>query len=660
MASFHKGGKLDEAHEQTEKMLGTVEKRIHAAYSKAYAEMKAKLKEAGAEYESELIKAKKSLSAEEFKEWNKEQLAKQQWISDMADSLGADLEACEEIAAKIVSKSNEDVYALNANAALYEVESGTGLGTSFQLVDHSTVERLMRDNPQLYPTPKVKKGKSSAWNARHVRSAITQGILQGESIDKIATRISEPTGMSMGSAIRVARTATTGAENGGRVDYYRKCAHELGIAILKKWMSTEDARTRPGHAARNGVSIPIDDEFAPGLSFPGDPRGQGLEIYNCRCTLVADMPEAKAFADAADKSLKGKGFEEWKGRKERQATISSYNQKAAELDALRSKAMDFKAAHENDFWPFIWSVDNWEHDSALAKRADCKAGREFLEYGRRYRKMMAEVDRLQAELDELGKSLDTARAEPTDAFSKSRKDKAWWFKDKKKADSELRPKAGEVWRTLTTNQRRSLYGYTSDSNEWNQPTNGFKNGMWGRQNYVGPGNVDIDSRHYGMKIRQMTEAISKSSYDHDMWLNRGSDTDAMDTFFGLEDGGFTRLSDDELQRLVGRSGRVGGFWSTSPAKGDGFSHKPVIINVYAPAGSNAIYAEPFSAFGRGDGLEWDGKSGQESFGREFEVILQRGGSYKVTKIERQGWKYYIDMELHPEDGYDLFQQEGKK
>ena len=322
--------------------------------------------------------------------------------------------------------------------------------------------------------------------------------------------------------------------------------------------------------------------------------------------------------------------------------------------------MDFKAAHENDFWPFVWSFDSFEHDKELAEKANGKKAKLFLEYGKRYQDMLSEVDRLQAELDELGKSLDTARAEPTDAFSKSRKDKAWWFKDKKKADSELRPKAGEVWRSLTTNQKRSLYGYTRDSDEWNQVTNGFKDGTWSRRHYVGPGNVDIDSRRYGAKIRQMTEAISKSSYEHDMWLNRGSGTDAMDTFFGLEEDGFTSLSDEELQKLVGRSGRVGGFWSTSAARGDGFSRKPVIINVYAPAGSNMIYAEPFSAYGGGRGVEWDGKEKQWAYGDEFEVILQRGGSYKVTKIERQGGKYYIDMELHPEDGYDLFQQEAKK
>ena len=650
---------MDEAHEQTEKMLNAVEKRIHAAYAKALREMKAKLKAAGAEYQAALEDAKRTMSAEDFEAWKGGQLARQRWLSDMAATLGEDLTNCEKVAAKIVSGSNEDVYALNANAAIYEVEKGTGLGTSFTLVDHSTVERLMRDNPKLYPKPSVNVGKANAWNTRHIRSAITQGILQGESIGRIAGRIAGPTGMSASSAIRVARTATTGAENGGRVDYYRKCSKELGIAVLKQWMSTEDSRVRPAHAARNGTSIAIEEEFAPGLSFPGDPRGQGFEVYNCRCTLVANMPETWVDTAAADKVLQGEGFDEWRERKKRQAAIVAYNKKAAEVDVLRSKAADYKAAHEGEFSGFGWTFDTYDEDKALAELyGDIKA-RKYIKYGQRYQDMLAEIDRLQGELGELGKALDTARAKPSDAFSKKRKDAAWWFGDKRKADSELRSKSGEVWRSLTTNQRRSLYGYTGDSDEWNQPTNGFKNGSWGRSNYVGPGNVDIDARHYGMKIRQMTEAIAKSSYEHDMWLNRGSGTEAMDTFFGLEDGGFERLSDAELQGLVGKSGRVGGFWSTSPVKGSGFNRQ-VTINVYAPAGSSMIYAEPFSAFGRGDGLEWDGKNGQESFGREFEIILQRGGSYTVTKIERQGSMYYIDMDLHPEDGYDLFQQKGEK
>ena len=50
-------------------------------------------------------------------------------------------------------------------------------------------------------------------------------------------------------------------------------------------------------------------------------------------------------------------------------------------------------------------------------------------------------------------------------------------------------------------------------------------------------------------------------------------------------------------------------------------------------------------------------SGQKTFGSEFEVIIQRGAKYRVTKIERKGWKTYIDLGIHPEKGYNLYQQD---
>ena len=83
------------------------------------------------------------------------------------------------------------------------------------------------------------------------------------------------------------------------------------------------------------------------------------------------------------------------------------------------------------------------------------------------------------------------------------------------------------------------------------------------------------------------------------------------------------------------------------------------MNIYAPAGSQMIYAEPFSHFGSGGKLQWDGVAKQKTFGYESEMLLQRGGSYTVTKIERPS-RYgtiYMDVEIHPENGYDFFQQD---
>ena len=83
--------------------------------------------------------------------------------------------------------------------------------------------------------------------------------------------------------------------------------------------------------------------------------------------------------------------------------------------------------------------------------------------------------------------------------------------------------------------------------------------------------------------------------------------------------------------------------STGAAKGAGFSGHT--FNIYAPKGTKMLYCEPFSAYGNGDGRKWDGVSGQHSFGYEFEMLIQRGTKFKITKIEKKGNKLYIDMEV---------------
>jgi hypothetical protein len=70
-----------------------------------------------------------------------------------------------------------------------------------------------------------------------------------------------------------------------------------------------------------------------------------------------------------------------------------------------------------------------------------------------------------------------------------------------------------------------------------------------------------------------------------------------------------------------------------------------------------MYAEPFSAFGHGGGLNWDGISGQAAFGGEAEMIVQRGARYKITKLEKKGNQLFMDVEIHPEKGYKLIQQD---
>lgn len=116
------------------------------------------------------------------------------------------------------------------------------------------------------------------------------------------------------------------------------------------------------------------------------------------------------------------------------------------------------------------------------------------------------------------------------------------------------------------------------------------------------------------------------------------------------------MSQEELQQFVGRSNRMDNFISTAANEGAGFSQKEIILNIYAPEGTEMMYAEPFSNFGQGSGAEWDGVQGQKNFSQEFEVIIQRGAKYKITNIDKKGGKIYVDMEVRPELGYNKYQE----
>lgn len=249
------------------------------------------------------------------------------------------------------------------------------------------------------------------------------------------------------------------------------------------------------------------------------------------------------------------------------------------------------------------------------------------------------------------------------AYTQDRKDAALWAKSPAEADKVLRDKAGEVWRGSTDQEKYAAYDYTCGSGKFNRPLSGFEKPYaeygsgWEPKWNKGVGKVWIDYEGAGDEIRQLTNMIERSTYDTDVWLQRGCGTNAMESFFGVSPGTLGSMTEKQLQQFVGRSNRIHSFVSTATAKGKGFGGE-VIMNIYAPKGSQMIYAEPFSRFGSGGGLNWDGVAKQSSFGYESEMLLQRGGSYTVTKIERKGrGTIYMDVELHPEAGYDLMQQD---
>lgn len=264
-------------------------------------------------------------------------------------------------------------------------------------------------------------------------------------------------------------------------------------------------------------------------------------------------------------------------------------------------------------------------------------------------KVQSQIQKVQSDLQKLenGGIMDAV----DDAFTQARKDAAMWAKSTQEADKQLRKVCGDVWQAASRTERHAIYDYTSGSGKFNRPLSGFQGG-WGSYNNKGVGNVDLNYEGAYKEIKSMTDIIGKSTYDFDVWLQRGCGTEAIESFLGLPNGTLGRMTHDQLQQFVDRESRIFSFTSTGVAKGKGFSGN-VIMNIYAPKGTQMMYAEPFSAFGNGGGKSWNGIDPQSTFGYESEMIIQRGAYYRITKIEKSNGTIYIDLEVHPEKGYEF-------
>lgn len=278
-------------------------------------------------------------------------------------------------------------------------------------------------------------------------------------------------------------------------------------------------------------------------------------------------------------------------------------------------------------------------------------GSSYHDIQQQLKKIEQEIAKVQSDLKNVEKSgiMDTV---VDDAFSQARKDAAMWAKSTKEADALLRDKCGEVWRTSPPIQRNAIYDYTQSYHKFNEPLRGIE---YGTNAFKGVGNVDLDQigvSYSGMKpgamrkeINAMTDIIEKSTYQEDFWLQRGCRFSGMDKFFNIPMDKLKYASQSELEALLlGTTPTEYGFCSCGVAKGKGFSGD-IILNIYAPSGTQMMYVEPFSAFGNGGGKSWDGLKPQSSFGQESEIILQQGTTFRVTKVEKTPGTIYIDLEV---------------
>lgn len=200
------------------------------------------------------------------------------------------------------------------------------------------------------------------------------------------------------------------------------------------------------------------------------------------------------------------------------------------------------------------------------------------------------------------------------------------------ADEALRENTEKLWNKLSDGQKMSLYKYIQDSDPFNNTLRGYNK---------------KPSNNEKLFISNMTEAISKSSLKDNVWLNRGIGTrQGTASFLGVSEDWLENATSEDLQKLVGKVVTDKGFISCSSIEEGVFGGSQ--MNVMCPAGTRAIYAEPFSRSGGGEyeyqksvkvkalgetEKLWNGKEKQSTY-VENEVIIQRETSFVITKINK--------------------------
>lgn len=311
----------DYGAEYTDKEIEKLERKIKKVYSQANKEIKQKANDFSARFKEQDSKKRALLkdgkiTKQEYDTWKQNKIYQSDEWKQRQKDIQNILTNSNQKAMAIVNGSTDAVFATNANYAIYEIDQKTSIGTSFTLYDENTVSKLITENGDLLPKPKVDIPKDMQWNKNNMRNQVTQSIIQGESVQNLAKRLSNVTGKNQSFMMMHARTMMTCAQNAGRMQGFRD-AKKIGINVYKKWLSAHDGHTRISHLYLDDEDpIPIEEPFEVGgqtIDYPGDPYAPPALVYNCRCTMTSEImdEDGNPLFSFSEDDMDITDFEDW-------------------------------------------------------------------------------------------------------------------------------------------------------------------------------------------------------------------------------------------------------------------------------------------------------------------------------------------------------------
>lgn len=163
-------------------------------------------------------------------------------------------------------------------SALLEI----GSESPFQL-DNPAVRAALKKQTQRF----AKEVTDTTYDS--LKNQLEEGIKAGEGAEELSKRVNKVFDFATKTRARtIARTETGAASSVAHEQAYRQAGVEK-----KRWITTEDDRTREAHARADGQVRNMNDKFSVGgeeLDYPSDRfHGSAANVINCRCRMIAEI-----------------------------------------------------------------------------------------------------------------------------------------------------------------------------------------------------------------------------------------------------------------------------------------------------------------------------------------------------------------------------------
>ncbi len=296
--------KLEQFDKQSDKLADLTEKELIKTYSLALKDIRGYMAEVYEKYGTP-----DGLPYSEMQKYNRMKSLEEQIKKILFELTGKN--------AKTLEQTLKDIYELSYYSTGFALESESQVKLSYAMINEEVINQSVQ-NPISGLTLNDRLEKNRIELIYRVRQEITQGLILGESYQKIAKRLKDTFEGDVKKSIRVAQTEAHRIKNTARYESLQH-AQAKGIELKKVWVSTLDKKTRDRHRSLDGQKVDVDQLFKSGGAEALYPGGFGVasQDVNCRCTFVSVLdgfePTVRASRgeDGKTKVIPYTTYEDW-------------------------------------------------------------------------------------------------------------------------------------------------------------------------------------------------------------------------------------------------------------------------------------------------------------------------------------------------------------